>query len=71
MDVGGPGLVHERPGVPRSDGHVVLPERGTEQAVPAARLRHQPLLAGFNVDEVFPFLARFGVLSKPIRARSG
>ncbi|RCV34375.1 hypothetical protein SETIT_7G155100v2 [Setaria italica] len=29
-----------------------------------------PLLAGFNVEELFPFLARFGVLKKVVRARS-
>jgi len=29
-----------------------------------------PLLAGFNVEEFFPFLARFGVLSKMVRAKS-
>lgn len=29
-----------------------------------------PLLAGFNVEEFFPFLARFGVLSKVVRAKS-
>ncbi|GJN02439.1 hypothetical protein PR202_ga19789 [Eleusine coracana subsp. coracana] len=29
-----------------------------------------PLLAGFNVEELFPFLARFGVLSKAVRAKS-
>ena len=28
------------------------------------------LLAGFNVEEFFPFLARFGVLSKVVRAKS-
>ena len=29
-----------------------------------------PLLGGFNVEEFFPFLARFGVLSKVVRAKS-
>ncbi|KAL6903640.1 hypothetical protein ACP4OV_004453 [Aristida adscensionis] len=29
-----------------------------------------PLLGGFNLEEFFPFLARFGVLSKVIRAKS-
>ncbi|CAL5068708.1 unnamed protein product [Urochloa decumbens] len=29
-----------------------------------------PLLAGFNVEEFFPFLARFGVLSKVVRTKS-
>ncbi|KAL6653696.1 hypothetical protein ACP70R_008620 [Stipagrostis hirtigluma subsp. patula] len=29
-----------------------------------------PLIAGFNVEEFFPFLARFGVLSKVVRAKS-
>ncbi|CAL5068704.1 unnamed protein product [Urochloa decumbens] len=29
-----------------------------------------PLLAGFNFEELFPFLARFGVLGKVVRARS-
>jgi len=28
------------------------------------------LLGGFNVEEFFPFLARFGVLSKAVRAKS-
>ncbi|KAL6646943.1 hypothetical protein ACP70R_015637 [Stipagrostis hirtigluma subsp. patula] len=28
------------------------------------------LIAGFNVEEFFPFLARFGVLSKVVRAKS-
>ncbi|XP_066350940.1 indole-2-monooxygenase-like [Miscanthus floridulus] len=29
-----------------------------------------PLLGGFNVEEFFPFLARFGVLSRAVRAKS-
>ncbi|TVU01789.1 hypothetical protein EJB05_52785, partial [Eragrostis curvula] len=29
-----------------------------------------PLIGGFNVEEFFPFLARFGVLSKVVRAKS-
>jgi len=29
-----------------------------------------PLLGGFNAEEFFPFLARFGVLSKVVRAKS-
>jgi hypothetical protein len=29
-----------------------------------------PLLAGFNVEEFFPFLARFGFLSMVVRAKS-
>lgn len=29
-----------------------------------------PLLGGFNVEEFFPFLARFGVISKLVRAKS-
>lgn len=29
-----------------------------------------PLLGGFNVEEFFPFLARFGVLSKVVRTKS-
>jgi hypothetical protein len=29
-----------------------------------------PLLGGFNIEEFFPFLARFGVLSKVVRAKS-
>ncbi|TVU15363.1 hypothetical protein EJB05_38881, partial [Eragrostis curvula] len=29
-----------------------------------------PLLAGFNVEEFFPFLARFGVVSKMVRTKS-
>ncbi|CAL5031205.1 unnamed protein product [Urochloa decumbens] len=29
-----------------------------------------PPLAGFNIEEFFPFLARFGVLSKVVRAKS-
>ncbi|TVU14588.1 hypothetical protein EJB05_38063, partial [Eragrostis curvula] len=29
-----------------------------------------PLIGGFNVDEFFPFLARFGVLSKVVRSKS-
>ncbi|KAL6653695.1 hypothetical protein ACP70R_008619 [Stipagrostis hirtigluma subsp. patula] len=29
-----------------------------------------PLIAGFNVEEFFPFLARFGVFSKVVRAKS-
>ncbi|CAN6276194.1 unnamed protein product [Urochloa humidicola] len=29
-----------------------------------------PLLGGFNVEEFFPFLARFGVLGKVVRAKS-
>ncbi|KAF8704224.1 hypothetical protein HU200_031721 [Digitaria exilis] len=29
-----------------------------------------PLLGGFNVEEFFPFLARFGVLSKVVRGKS-
>ncbi|OEL34238.1 indole-2-monooxygenase [Dichanthelium oligosanthes] len=29
-----------------------------------------PLLAGFNVEEFFPFLSRFGVLSRMVRAKS-
>ncbi|CAO2035635.1 unnamed protein product [Urochloa humidicola] len=29
-----------------------------------------PILGGFNVEELFPFLARFGVLSKMVRAKS-
>ncbi|CAN6249242.1 unnamed protein product [Urochloa humidicola] len=29
-----------------------------------------PLLGGFNIEEFFPFLARFGVLSKMVRAKS-
>ncbi|KAL6650980.1 hypothetical protein ACP70R_009905 [Stipagrostis hirtigluma subsp. patula] len=29
-----------------------------------------PLLGGFNVEEFFPFLARFGVLSRVVRAKS-
>ncbi|TVU01788.1 hypothetical protein EJB05_52784, partial [Eragrostis curvula] len=29
-----------------------------------------PLIGGFNVEEFFPFLARFGVLSKAVRVKS-
>ncbi|TVU01785.1 hypothetical protein EJB05_52781, partial [Eragrostis curvula] len=29
-----------------------------------------PLIGGFNMEEFFPFLARFGVLSKVVRAKS-
>ena len=29
-----------------------------------------PLLGGFHVEEFFPFLARFGVLSRVVRAKS-
>ncbi|TVU14579.1 hypothetical protein EJB05_38054, partial [Eragrostis curvula] len=29
-----------------------------------------PLIGGFNMEEFFPFLARFGVLSKAVRAKS-
>ncbi|KAG0551085.1 hypothetical protein BDA96_01G393400 [Sorghum bicolor] len=29
-----------------------------------------PLLGGFNVEEFFPFVARFGVLSRAVRAKS-
>ncbi|TVU15360.1 hypothetical protein EJB05_38878 [Eragrostis curvula] len=29
-----------------------------------------PLLAGFNVEEFFPFLARFGLISKVVRTKS-